>query len=75
MALFLPERQVMNLEIGHAPNIGAPTVRIYLKMRRGYMGQVAFETVTPAFKSEPSAKPDKAPKTDPKDVPTILEKY
>lgn len=57
MAMFLPEGQVMNLEIGQAPNIGAPTIRLYLEMRRGYVGQIAFETVTPAFKSEPGKTP------------------
>ena len=61
MALFLPADQVVNLEIGQANGVGAPTIRIYLKMRRGYMGQIAFETVTPAFKSEPGSAPGKAP--------------
>jgi hypothetical protein len=53
MALFLPEGQVVNLEIGQANGVGAPTIRIYLRMNNGYMGQIAFETVTPMPKSEP----------------------
>jgi hypothetical protein len=68
MALFLPEGQVLNLEIGQANGVGAPTIRIYLKMRKGYVGQIAFERVTPAFKSEPASVPVKAPEKAPAPV-------
>jgi hypothetical protein len=54
MGLFLGD-QVLNLEIGRAPNIGEPTIRIYLKPADGYMGQFAIATLTPAQKAEPSA--------------------
>jgi hypothetical protein len=57
MALFLPEGQVVNLEIGQVNGVGAPTIRIYLRMNNGYMGQIAFETVTPMPKSEPVSTP------------------
>ncbi len=70
MALFLPQDEVVNLEIGRANGVGVPTIRLYLKMNNGYMGQIAFESVTPAFKSDPNP-----PKVNPKDAPTILEKY
>lgn len=57
MALFLPDGQVMNLEIGHAIGIGSPTIRIYLKITDGYMGQIALATVTPAEKTAPLDAP------------------
>lgn len=58
MALFLPEGQVMNLEFGRAIGIGSPTIRIYLKITDGYMGQIALASVTPAQKAEPRKAPD-----------------
>jgi len=58
MALFLPEGQVMNLEIGQATNIGSPTIRIYTTMRQGYMGQIALGKVTLAEKTEPVRPPN-----------------
>ena len=58
MALFLPEGQVTNLEIGKASGIGAPTIRIYLRLTRGYMGQIALGTLTPAQKSDSDIKKD-----------------
>lgn len=50
MALFLPDGQVVSLEIATAVNIGAPTIRIYRTMTDGYMGQLALATLTPAAK-------------------------
>jgi hypothetical protein len=58
MALFLPEGQVVNLEIGQANGIGSPTIRIYVKMTDGYMGQIALASVTPARKTQPGHAPD-----------------
>jgi hypothetical protein len=58
VALFLPDGQVMNLEIGHANGIGTPTIRIYLKITDGYMGQIALADVTPAQKTAPGNAPD-----------------
>jgi hypothetical protein len=58
MALFLPEGQVMNFEIGRANGIGSPTFRIYLKMTDGYMGQLALASLTLAQKSDPGKAPD-----------------
>jgi hypothetical protein len=58
MALFLPEGQVMNFEIGRATGIGSPTFRIHLKVTDGYMGQLALAKLTPAQKSEPGKTPE-----------------
>lgn len=52
MALFLPEGQVMNFEIGQATGVGAPTIRIYTEMTNGYMGQIALDSVSPVQKAE-----------------------
>ena len=58
MALFLPEGQVMNFEIGQANGVGAPTIRIYTKMRDGYMGQIALDSVTPVQKTSAGYEPN-----------------
>lgn len=58
MALFLPGGEVMNLEIGQATNIGAPTIRIYTEMRDGYVGQIALGTVTLVEKTGPGHPPN-----------------
>jgi hypothetical protein len=58
MALFLPEGQVMNFEIGQATGVGAPTIRIYTKMSDGYMGQIALDSVTPTQRTSIGYTPD-----------------
>jgi hypothetical protein len=57
VALFLPDGQVMNLEIAHAIGIGSPTIRIYLKIADGYMGQIVLANVTLAEKTAPRYAP------------------
>jgi hypothetical protein len=62
MALFLPG-QVVNLEIGRVIGIGEPAIRIYVKMNRGYMGQLALGSITPDRKIDPQDYSDAALRT------------
>jgi hypothetical protein len=66
MATFLPEGEVLALEIGARPQAGvtAPAIRLYPSMTDGFHGQIALASLTrpevEVVKYEPAAKPDRA---------------
>ena len=58
MALSLPVGEVLNLEIGQAQNLDAPTIRVYRTLTDGYMGQLSLGELTPAEAIADTTAPD-----------------